>query len=193
MYKLSIVNEDLPLDAFYIPENLVCDPVMHIWLVKEVYEAFYEMNRALQKDNLPSIYGHRGYLCFAYQKKLFQNEVQKNIRQGVEVALAYEKARRMIRPPGCSEHQLGVSIDIGLHYMQQDHHITMYEESLQFQWMQEYAASYGFILRYPKDKISYTKFPYKPWHYRYVGIGHAKKMVKLGLCLEEYYEAFYRQ
>ncbi len=193
MYKLSIVNEDRPIDDLYIPESLVCDPVMHIWLVKEVYEAFYEMNRALQREGLPSIYGRRGYLCFAYQKKLFQNEVQKNIRQGLKAELAYEKARRTLMPPGCSEHQLGLCIDIALHHMQQDNSISIYEESPQFHWMREYATSYGFILRYPKDKMFYTKFSYRPWHYRYVGIGHAKKMAKLGLCLEEYYEAFYKE
>jgi len=27
---------------------------------------------------------------------------------------------------------------------------------------------------------------YEPWHYRYVGVEHAKKMKELDMCLEEY-------
>ena len=31
-----------------------------------------------------------------------------------------------------------------------------------------------------------TKVGYEPWHYRYVGKVHAKKINELGICLEEY-------
>ncbi len=46
--------------------------------------------------------------------------------------------------------------------------------------------NYEFVLRYPKDKVHITHVPYKPYHYRYVGINHAQKMRKQNLCLEEY-------
>lgn len=41
-------------------------------------------------------------------------------------------------------------------------------------------------LRYPINKNSITKVGYEPWHYRYVGKVHAKKINELGICLEEY-------
>lgn len=47
---------------------------------------------------------------------------------------------------------------------------------------------YGFILRYPTNKNNITKVGYEPWHYRYVGKVHAKKIKELGVCLEEYIE-----
>ena len=47
---------------------------------------------------------------------------------------------------------------------------------------------YGFILRYPKEKIEITGINYEPWHYRYVGMEAAKEIFEQGICLEEYLE-----
>ena len=53
-------------------------------------------------------------------------------------------------------------------------------------WLKEHAADYGFILRYPEDKTDITGTSFEPWHYRYVGIEDAQKIMSLGVCLEEY-------
>ena len=50
----------------------------------------------------------------------------------------------------------------------------------------EHCWEYGFILRYPKDKSDITGIIYEPWHYRYVGEEHAKKIMEKGITLEEY-------
>jgi D-alanyl-D-alanine carboxypeptidase len=50
----------------------------------------------------------------------------------------------------------------------------------------ENAENYGFILRYPSNKTTETGIMYEPWHFRYVGVEHAKEINRLGLCLEEY-------
>ena len=63
-----------------------------------------------------------------------------------------------------------------------------FEDTKAFRWLQENAADYGFILRYPKDKQSITKIIYEPWHYRYVGVKHATAMNELDMCMEEYIE-----
>ena len=54
--------------------------------------------------------------------------------------------------------------------------------------MQQHAAEYGFILRFPKDKQDKTGVIYESWHYRFVGINEAQKIKASGLCLEEYLE-----
>ena len=54
--------------------------------------------------------------------------------------------------------------------------------------MLEHAEDYGFVLRYPEDKEDITGIMYEPWHFRYVGVEHAKKMNELHMCLEEYIE-----
>jgi D-alanyl-D-alanine carboxypeptidase len=52
----------------------------------------------------------------------------------------------------------------------------------------ENAHRYGFILRYPADKVDFTGISYEPWHYRYVGVGVATYCYSNNLCLEEYAE-----
>ena len=54
----------------------------------------------------------------------------------------------------------------------------------------EHCCDYGFILRYPADKVEVTGIMYEPWHYRYVGKEHAANIMSNGLCLEEYIENF---
>ena len=43
-------------------------------------------------------------------------------------------------------------------------------------------------MRYAEDKQDLTGVIYEPWHWRFVGIKHAKEMNRLGMCLEEYIE-----
>ena len=57
----------------------------------------------------------------------------------------------------------------------------------------EHCWEYGFILRYPKDKIDVTGIIYEPWHYRYVGLEVAKELHDLGLTLEEYLDMLTQQ
>ena len=86
--------------------------------------------------------------------------------------------------PGTSEHQTGLTVDIiSQSYWQLD---EGYAETYEAQWLKEHAAEYGFILRYPKDKTAITGTSFEPWHYRYVGVEDAQKIMAQGLCLEEY-------
>ena len=61
-----------------------------------------------------------------------------------------------------------------------------FQKSKEFNWMENNAYKYGFILRYPKDKERITGFKYEPWHYRYVGKKIAKYLYENNLTLEEY-------
>jgi D-alanyl-D-alanine carboxypeptidase len=52
---------------------------------------------------------------------------------------------------------------------------------------------YGFILRYPKDKVNITKYKYEPWHYRYVGKRIAKIIYNNRITLEEYIKSTHHE
>ena len=52
--------------------------------------------------------------------------------------------------------------------------------------MEENAWKFGFILSFPADKVNVTGIQFEPWHWRYVGRYHAKKIHDLGVCLDEY-------
>ena len=56
--------------------------------------------------------------------------------------------------------------------------------------MKENAYKYGFVLRFPKNKVDITGFKYEAWHYRYVGKDIAKYMYDNDLTFDEYYARF---
>lgn len=52
--------------------------------------------------------------------------------------------------------------------------------------MEENCYTYGFIIRYPKDKEDITGVPYEPWHLRYVGREIAGYIKVNNVSLEEF-------
>lgn len=82
-------------------------------------------------------------------------------------------------PAGFSEHNLGLSVDIGSSLMEMN-------KAPEGDWLQKNAWQYGFILRYPKNKTDITGIRYEPWHFRYVGLPHSAIMKQKNMVLEEY-------
>lgn len=94
--------------------------------------------------------------------------------------------RQYVALPGCSEHQTGLAIDLG----QAAKEIDFIRPDFPYDGVcgafRRLAAAYGFILRYPAGKESVTGIAHEPWHFRYVGIPHARLMEQNNLVLEEY-------
>ncbi|MGL4363024.1 MAG: M15 family metallopeptidase [Cellulosilyticaceae bacterium] len=178
---LSIVNNENPLNNLYIPKDMVWDPVRSIWLVKEAYEAFYNMNYQMQQDGEVGIIIKEGYRSYAYQNKIYvQQQKELNLRRFTDHVIL--SRAKYVLPPGCSEHQLGTVCDL---------EIT--KNSKQYKWLEENAFYFGIIRRYPEEKEDITKHKCDYTHYRYVGIGHAKKMKKMNWCLEEYNNTIWKK
>ena len=114
------------------------------------------------------------YRSYDYQVNLYNNYVKSD---GKDAADTYS-AR-----PGFSEHQTGLAVDI----YNKELPYTSFEETKEFEWMQKNAYKYGFILRFPKDKVNITGYQYEAWHYRYVGKKAAKYIHDHNITLEEYY------
>ena len=169
--KYNYVTED------YVPENL--EPLNTIYarsgmqLVKEAKEAFENMSQKAKEEGL-NIIAMSSYRSYDYQVNLYNNYVKTD---GKEAADTYS-ARA-----GYSEHQTGLAVDV----YNQELPYTSFEETEEFNWMQENAYKYGFILRFPKDKVDITGYQYEAWHYRYVGIKAAEYIHNHNLTLEEYY------
>ena len=62
-----------------------------------------------------------------------------------------------------------------------------FEDTEQYKWLNENAYKYGFILRYPKDKIDITGYKFERWHYRYVGTEISYALKDRDITLEEYF------
>lgn len=83
---------------------------------------------------------------------------------------------------GYSELQLGTSVRLRV----ANHDDQDFVNTEQRAWLNENAYKYGFVLRYPSDKIEITGHDTDNSLYRYVGIEPAKNMFEQNLCLEEY-------
>lgn len=121
------------------------------------------------------------YRSYSIQQMLFNRQKQKQIEAGVPESEADAKAATIVARPGTSEHHTGLAADIN---MADD----AFENTPMYAWLTEHCQDYGFIMRYPKDKIDVTGVIYESWHYRFVGINVAKDIKSKGITLEEYLE-----
>ncbi|BDZ54481.1 hypothetical protein GCM10025870_15540 [Agromyces marinus] len=56
------------------------------------------------------------------------------------------------------------------------------------QWLRDNAHRFGFLLRYPADKVDVTGYQFEPWHFRYIGTELALEMREKGITtLEEFF------
>lgn len=145
-------------------------------------QALKDMLAAAAAENI-SLYPISAYRSYESQTRLYTNKVQeyKNYGHDAETAAIY--AAKWVARPGTSEHSIGLAVD--LNSLEES-----FENTAAFSWLQKHCAEYGFILRYPKDKVEVTKISYEPWHYRYVGSNHAKIIMEKGICLEEYLQEY---
>jgi len=117
-----------------------------------------------------------GYRSYDDQVSIYDNKV---LNDGGNSA-------QWVAIPGGSEHHTGYAMDLGL-YTSDGVSYDFTGEGI-YSFILENAYKYGFILRYPENKIDITGIYYEPWHFRYVGHPHAYFMYKNDMCLEEYIE-----
>ena len=65
-----------------------------------------------------------------------------------------------------------------------------FESTPQYGWLMNHAHEYGFIQRYPANKVDETGISYEPWHYRYVGEEAATIIHKKNITLEEFVKRY---
>ena len=179
-WRLILVNRDYILPDGYKPtlENAVDSGYSDIYLDERVAPYYNEMYKAAYADGIHLV-PISGYRSVDRQKNNFERKINTYIDAGYSKVEATQKAATIILPPGTSEHNAGLAMDICS--LEQN-----FENTKEFKWLCENAADYGFILRYPEDKQDITKIIYEPWHWRYVGVDAAKEMQASGECLEEY-------
>ncbi len=172
-----LVNKYYYLTEDYVPENLEEISLSYarsgMQLVHEAKEAFETLSEEAKKEGM-NIIAMSSYRSYEYQVDLYNRYVETD---GKEAADTYS-ARA-----GYSEHQTGLAVDV----YNKELPYTSFEQTEEFTWMQENAYKYGFILRFPKDKVNITGYQYESWHYRYVGEEVAEYIHKNNLTLEEYY------
>lgn len=175
--KINIlVNKHNYLKEDYVPENLKSlsstYALSNMKMVEEAANAFESLSKDAAKENY-KIIAMSTYRSYEYQVDLYNKYVKSD---GKDAADTYSGR------PGNSEHQTGLAVDV---YNQTETY-TNFEKTEEYDWMQENAYKYGFILRFPKGKENETGYEFESWHYRYVGKEIAKYIHKHNITLEEY-------
>ncbi len=190
-----LVNREHPLPDSYQTYDLVCmNDVCPTEIVKikyqdtyaerEAVEALLQMLQEAVNQGIDSWQISAAYRTVDQQQYLFDRQVRAYMQDNnLSRTKAIQATRKTVADPGTSEHHTGVCFDITVPG-------KSFGGTVQAEWLKEHCWDYGFILRYNKDKESITGFLAEPWHFRYVGIEHAKIMQDENLCLEEYLEEY---
>lgn len=161
----AVYNKKHPLPAGYAPTDLV--KVGSQYLREEAANSL-----ALMQNAGANLTPASGYRSFATQQQLYASYVAQD---GQELADTYS-ARA-----GHSEHQTGLTMDFAPI-------ADSFASTAQYQWLVANAHKYGWVLRYPADKVAITGYMSEPWHWRYVGVTVATDMQAKGIkTLEEYF------
>jgi D-alanyl-D-alanine carboxypeptidase len=127
-----------------------------------------------------------GYRTLEQADQLFKKQLGVQLAKGLPYDEAVTEAKKWVAMPGYSEHHTGLALDIVTPAYQVLN--AGFAQTDAAVWMAQNAYRYGFIIRYPADKVDVTGIGYEPWHVRYVGKANAKAIFEQGLCLEEYLE-----
>ena len=177
---LWLVNRDNTLDADYLPL-----PLAHRFnctMREETASAYGKMIDAMRADGVYGLYIQSAYRSYWQQRQLFLNRINLYIESGYTEAEAAAQAAFSVAPPGASEHQTGLAIDVST-----DGRLSQsFGQTEAGKWINDNCHRFGFIVRYPEHKTHITRIIYEPWHLRYVGMPHSAFMKERGLCYEEY-------
>lgn len=205
--KLLLANKKHPLGEDFVPPELTNISSVYTMqangkdykLQADAAEAIEDMLHAMHAAGHDSVLVTSAYRTYAYQKSLFNYYI--SVERDKDPSLSERELEAKVlsysAKPGTSEHQTGLCVDLfdascmlelenyGYEGSKDD---VGFAETDAFKWLQKHAHEYGFILRYPEDKVDVTGYQYESWHYRYVGKAHANKIHKKGITLEEYLE-----
>lgn len=176
-WKLILVNKDNYIPKDYKVKLLTLSNGKKV--DARIYPKLQEMFDAARTSGI-NLHVAEGYRSEEEQEDLMEEKIESFIEEGKSEGEAKKLARKWVALPGTSEHQLGLAVDI-------NSRISTPSGPL-YSWLANNSYKYGFILRYPPNKVSITGVKYEPWHFRYVGKSAAAEIHKQGICLEEYIE-----
>lgn len=177
--NLFLVNRSYMISEDYVPRDLVKPNVpmtnSSITMRKEAAGALEKMFAAAQAEKGYRLIAVSGYRSYGQQSAIFERKVK---------AVGKKAAMLLVAPPGSSEHQLGLAMDLGC---KRNSSLTeSFGNTDEGAWVRENCARFGFIIRYKAEWTETTGYSYEPWHVRYVGEEHAQRIAEMDIPLEDY-------
>lgn len=198
--KQHSIGEDFsPAKLVEIPKKYRrTDRVLKLDLTAE--KALEAMMQDMFALGIDDVRVQSAYRTYAEQQNLFNNYVNSEINKGLSRDEAIANANKYSARPEYSEHRTGLCVDFFVSSCMLELENYGYEgsypndvgftETNAYPWLLKNCWKYGFILRYPEDKVDITGYSYESWHYRFVGLEVASIIHQTGLCYEEYLEIF---
>jgi D-alanyl-D-alanine carboxypeptidase len=181
---LVLVNKENELDPDYDPElRSICSGRLEA--SERMYEDLSDLLDTAREEG-QALWIASAYRSRERQQELIDEDVWALEQKGEDYENALEETYRATMPAGHSEHETGLALDIlcsGNTHMDESQ-----ADEPGNQWLMQHCQEYGFILRYPADKVDVTGIDYEPWHFRYVGKEAAQFITEHGLTLEEFME-----
>lgn len=174
-----LINKHRYLDEKYEPNDLMEIPIEYaseegMKSSRIAFNAYREMSNAASKEG----YG------------IVINSAYRSYQDQIDIGEYYKKwygqsyVDKYVAKPGFSEHQTGLSYDIG------STSTNVFANSKEYEWMKNNAYKYGFIERFTKRYEKITGFRQETWHYRYVGKNIAKYIHDNNISFEEYWAVY---
>ena len=174
---LFLVNRQWTVSESYEPADLrqaeVPGSVRR--MREEAAAALEEMFAACKEETGITLISISGYRSYASQDNIYRRKL-RNVRHDVA------KAQEYVAPPGASEHQLGLAMDIG--QRNKAHLSDKFADTEGAKWAWANCWRFGFILRYGKEWEDVTGYKYESWHFRYVGKELAKEIHEANIPYE---------
>ncbi|MBQ8161731.1 MAG: M15 family metallopeptidase [Clostridia bacterium] len=176
---LFLVNRSYRVSSRYVPalrETQVPGQVRR--LTPEAATAMEELFHACLEETGITLISVSGYREYDKQDRIYRRKL-KSVKGDQEAADAY------VALPGSSEHQTGLSMDIG----QRDSKTALGEEfgtTAGGIWVRDNCWRFGFVIRYDLGWEDITGYAYEPWHLRFVGKENAEKLHDNLMPLEEF-------
>ena len=179
----ALVNRQYLLSEDYVPRDMVAVEVPLIFpehpeinqLRAPAADALKQMFATAEEAGI-ILYARSGYRSYGTQERLYGSYVETH---------GEEAASRFSAPPGASEHQTGLAMDVTSESVGYEL-LESFGETAEGEWVKDNAHVYGFIIRYHEGKEDITGYMYEPWHLRYVGKELAHDIKESGLTYEEY-------
>ena len=175
--NLFLVNRQWMVSEGFEPDNLreaeVPGSVRR--MREDAAEALEEMYAACKEETGMVLISVSGYRAYRSQYNIYHRKL-------VSVKHNEAKAQEYVAPPGASEHQTGLAMDVG-----QKNAAALNEKfrnTVGGKWVAENCWRFGFILRYGETWEDITGYKYEPWHFRYVGKKLAKEIHEADVPLE---------
>jgi len=179
---LFLVNRSWLVSEAYVPAGLreaeVPGSVRR--LRPEAAAALERMFAACKEEAGVTLISVSGYRSYGSQRNIYARKLRS-------VGGNAAKAQEYVAPPGTSEHNTGLVMDVG--QKNKAHLNEKFRDTVGGAWCRENCWRFGFILRYDEGWEEITGYSFEPWHFRYVGLEEARRIHEAGLPLESWLPA----